>query len=135
MRPFGSPISRERTAELTTRITELYRLLPLRREIKGADYLMEPADKTVIEVGELKIKDGPRLRIGATETDARPPFEWLYEVTSDVTPADYFKHYLVFEDHIALAHLKVLTPIDEAEAEVILSDLRIARQLLDEPAH
>ncbi len=132
MRPFGPPLSAQRSAEVAAAIAAVYPRLPLRREVLGADYMMEPADAVVINVGELKIKNGPRLRIGQTVPTARPPFEWFYELTSDVTPADYFKHYLVLEDQIVLAHLKVLTPIDEPEAALIMSDLATASRLLDE---
>ena len=131
MREFDTPISPARTAEITALIKELFELLPLRREVTGADYKMEPAERMVMEIGELKVKDGPRLRIGATEPSARPPFEWLYEVTSDVTPSDYFKHYLVMDDQIVLAHLKVLTPIDETEARIIASDLAEAKTVIE----
>ena len=120
-----------RTAEVTNAIADVFAKLPVRRDALGIDYLMEPDDAVVIRIGELKIKDGPRLRIGATEASARPPFEWFYEVTSDITPAEYFKHYLVLEDQIVLAQLKVLTPIDEAEAELILSDLATAVELIE----
>jgi hypothetical protein len=132
MRSFGQALSSARTAEITALIAELYALLPLRREVLGAEYMMEPADAVVIQVGELKVKNGPRLRIGATQPAVRPPFEWLYELTSDVTPADYFKHYLVLEDQIVLAHLKVLTPIDDAEGDLIMSDLLMAREVINE---
>jgi hypothetical protein len=133
MRPFGEPIGEVRRAELVAAIADVYAKLPSRRDILAADYLMEPPERVVIRVGELKVKDGPRLRIGATEADARPPFEWIYEVTSDVTEADYFKHYLVLGDQIVLAHLKVLTPIDEAEAQIILADLELVSRLLVDP--
>ena len=132
MREFGEPISTGRQQELKAAIAEVFELLPLRKDILGVDYLMEPNDAVVIRVGELKIKDGPRVRIGATEASARPPFEWYYELTSSATPADYFKHYLVMDDQIVLAHLKVLTPIDEVEAQVVMGDLAVTKELLRE---
>ena len=131
MRDFGDPISRERTAEIVAAIEALYEQLPIRKDVLGADYQMEPSGNVVIRVREVGKKPNPRLRIGATDPSARPPFEWLYELTSDATEAEYFKHYLVLEDEIVLAHLKVLTPIDEAEAQVILDDLGVAASLID----
>ncbi|MBW4061997.1 hypothetical protein HJC99_05495 [Candidatus Saccharibacteria bacterium] len=130
MRSFGAPISRDRIAEITAAIAEIAPRLPLHRDVTGADYLMEPDDMVVIHLAELNIKKGPRLRIGATMPEARPPFDWLYELSSDVTPADYFKHYLVLDDQIVLAHLKVLTPIDDVEADLIMADLAVASELL-----
>jgi hypothetical protein len=77
---------------------------------------------------EVDLRSGPnRLRIAATESSARPPFQWLLEITSDMGEADYFKHYLVREDDIVLAQRKVLTPLDDKEAEVVLSDLQAAQ--------
>jgi hypothetical protein len=130
MRPFGEPISHDRFIEIRSEIAAIFKVLPIRRDVLGADYLMEPPDETVICIGEMGKKPGPRLRIGATEPGARPPFEWFFEVTSDITEAEYFKHYLVLESQIVLAHLKVLTPIDESEAEVLMHDLLAAKTIL-----
>lgn len=133
MREFGAPIDDARTAEVRAAIINIYDQLPDREDVTGEIYGMEPADAIVIETRSIGRKPNPRVRIGATRDSVRPPFEWLYELTSDMTEAEYFKHYLVMDDQIVLAHLKVLTPIDEAEAQIILDDLELAQDLIHNP--
>ena len=69
-----------------------------------------------------------RIRIGRTLDEARPPFEWVYEISSDMGESEYFKHYLVRESDIVLAQRKVLTVIDDEEAAILRADLEEALQ-------
>ena len=71
-----------------------------------------------------------RGEIAATLPNARPPFDWLMEITSELGVADYFKHYLIRENDIVLAHRKTLTPIDDLEAKIILADLAAVKKSL-----
>ncbi len=80
-----------------------------------------------IVVKEIDLKwDGQRLRVGKTLDEARPPFEWIYEISSDMGESEYFKHYLVREHDIVLAQRKLLTVIDDEEAAILRADLEEA---------
>jgi CO/xanthine dehydrogenase Mo-binding subunit len=125
MREFGPMVGAPVRAQITELARSMFVAAEPKRAVTGAEFAMdEHADDVVVREAEWRGEGGQRLRIAATESTARPPFEWLYEITSDVGEADYFKHYLVREGDIVLAQRKVLTPIDEAEAAVILADLR-----------
>lgn len=104
----------------------LYDSAPVKREVRAKDFAMD-GDQERVVAHEVDLRhEGERLRVAVTEPSARPPFEWLLEITSDVGEADYFKHYLIREHDVVLAQRKVLTPIDQQEADLILSDLQTA---------
>jgi hypothetical protein len=126
MREFGKAVSMQVRDEIMTLARSIYDRVETKRAVKGADFAMEEnADRVVVH--EVDLRSGSeRLRVAMTEPDARPPFEWLLEITSDVGESDYFKHYLVREGDVVLAQRKVLTPIDQEEADLILADLRVA---------
>jgi hypothetical protein len=130
MRTFGRPVGvdvREHVAALAKRI---FAAAEPKREVTAREFAMEERPDRVV-AREVDLRSGAdRLRIAATEPEARPPFEWLLEITSDVGEAEYFKHYLVREHDIVLAQRKVLTPLDEDEAEVVLADLQAASNWL-----
>jgi hypothetical protein len=101
-----------------------------KRDVRASDFAMEENPDRVV-VREVDLRNGDeRLRVAVTDPGARPPFEWLLEITSDVGEADYFKHWLVREHDVVLAQRKVLTPVDDAEADLILSDLSTAKSWL-----
>jgi hypothetical protein len=126
MRDFGRPIGDERRTELVALMKQIFESGDTKRSVTAGDFSMEDNPERVV-VKEVEVKwDGERLRVARTEEDARPPFEWLYEVSSDVGDTDYFKHYLARAEDIVLAQRKVLTVIDEPEAEVLEADLRAA---------
>lgn len=130
MRNFGMPVGadvRERVAALAKSI---FANAEPKRAVTAKEFAMEEQPDKVV-AREVDLRSGAdRLRIAATEPSARPPFQWLLEITSDVGEADYFKHYLIREDDIVLAQRKVLTPLDAEEAEVVLADLQAARSWL-----
>ena len=118
------PDVRERVAALARAI---FANTEPKRAVTAREFAMEERpDQIVAREVDLR-SGGERLRIAATEPAARPPFEWLLEITSNVGEADYFKHYLIREHDIVLAQRKVLTPLDADEAEVVLKDLRAAQ--------
>ena len=108
----------------------LYELMPDKKQTYGADLAMDDDGAVVITEGTVKLPGGEKLQIAVTRPEARPPFEWLMEITSLIDEADYFKHYLIRENDIVLAHRRDLKPIDDAEAQVILADLETARSAL-----
>lgn len=131
MRTFDAPINRAKDNEIREAVTRLFARLTPYREIYGVDYAMDEATLLVVREGKLMLPDGERYRIAATTPEARPPFEWLFEITAELGESDYIKHYLIQDDVIVLAQRKVLTPIDETEAEVILADIATVEAELD----
>jgi hypothetical protein len=130
MRQFGSPISAERRHEIQERAEAVFAGASRVRSVPASQFELEaPGDPVVVHEAEVRFGED-RLRVGKSVPAFRPPFEWLLEITSNVGEADYFKHYLILEDQIVLAQRKVLTPIDEAEARVVLADLEAARRSL-----
>ncbi len=126
MRDFGKPISNETRTELTGLVEQVYNNGSAQRALRASDFAMEEVPDRIV-AKEVEVRwDDSRLRVAATESDARPPFEWLYEVTANVGDTDYFKHYLVRTDDIVLAQRKVLTVIDDKEAAVMRADLLAA---------
>jgi hypothetical protein len=128
MREFGAPIGPETRQELMTLIERVYGSVPAKREVTAGEFAMEEQPERIV-VREVDIKwDGERLRVGMTLGEARPPFEWIYEISSDVGESEYFKHYLVRADDIVLAQRKLLTVIDDEEAGILRADLEAALQ-------
>jgi hypothetical protein len=130
MREFGNPVRAEVRDEIVKLAQRIFDAAEPKRLVRASEFAMDETPDRVV-VNEVDLRSGSeRLRIAVTRPDARPPFEWLMEITSDVAEADYFKHYLVLEGDIVLAQRKVLTPLDRQEAEVVLADLRVAQSWL-----
>jgi hypothetical protein len=130
MREFGKTISEEARGAITRAAEAVFEAAAKRRAARASEFELDmPGDPVVVNEADVRWAEG-RLRVAKTMPTARPPFEWLIEITSNVNEADYFKHYLVLEDGVVLAQRKVLTPIDDAEAEIILADLAQARAVL-----
>ena len=128
MRDFGAPVSEKIRLELMVLIDRLYASAPAKREVTAGEFAMEENPERIV-VREIDLKwDGQRIRIGRTLDEARPPFEWVYEISSDMGESEYFKHYLVRENDIVLAQRKVLTVIDDEEAAILRADLEEALQ-------
>jgi hypothetical protein len=127
MREFGPPVDEGVRDEILKLAQSLFDRTEPKRAVRAKEFAMDENPEQVV-VHEVDMRgDEGRLRVAVTEPDARPPFEWLLEITSDVGESEYFKHYLVREHDVVLAQRKVLTPIDAEEAELILSDLRTAK--------
>ena len=99
------------------------------REIPGSDFVMEPADAVVIEELDITTDQG-RFRLAATRPNARPPFEWLYEITSEINTGTAMRHYLLRESDIVVAERRTLSPLDEESAKLILLDLSLVEATL-----
>lgn len=130
MREFGPAASPELDAAIRREALSLFELMPDKTPVLGDALAMDETDLLVLEAAEVFDEDGNKFKMSVTRPTARPPFEWLIEISSDLGESEYFKHYLVREDDIVLAQRKSLTPIDEAEAEIILADLTDARALV-----
>lgn len=126
MREFGPAIDEGVRGEILRLAQSLFDRAEPKRAVRAKEFAMDDnPEQVVVHEVDLHGESG-RLRIAVTEADARPPFEWLLEITSDVGEADYFKHYLVREHDVVLAQRKVLTPVDAEEAKSILDDLGVA---------
>ncbi|MDB5178758.1 MAG: hypothetical protein JWN01_701 [Patescibacteria group bacterium] len=131
MREFDFPAGPEVRARIVDLAQAVFDQARPKRAVRAEEFAMDENPKQIV-VHEVDLRsEGERMRIAATKSEARPPFEWLMEITSDIGETDYFKHYLVRENDIMLAQRKVLTPIDAQEAEVLLADLRTAQTWLD----
>src|SRR6266403_3361501 len=103
MREFGPLVGLEVRAEITNLARSVFDRTGRRREVKASEFAMEDnPDRVVVDEADLR-NGSERLRIAMTKPDARPPFEWLVEITADVGEADYFKHYLIRDNDIVLA--------------------------------
>lgn len=130
MREFGNPIGPELRERIVEEAEKLFAATKTIRHVKASEFAMElPNDPVLAHEAELRWPEG-RIRVAMTVPEARPPFEWVIEITSNIDEGDYFKHYLVRESDIVLAQRKVLTPIDVQEARVILADLAQAHAAL-----
>lgn len=127
MRDFEGTVSAELAQRVRAAAKELFDLIKTKKPVLGSALAMEPADEVVLYEANIKTPHG-NLQLAETLPAARPPFEWLMEITSDLGDGSYFKHYLIRENDIVLAHRKLLTPIDDVEANTILSDLAVAKQ-------
>jgi hypothetical protein len=110
--------------------SRLFEQAKTRRDLLAGAFAMDGDPARVVAAEAEVVWPGGRMRVAMSRPSERPPFEWIYEITSDVGEADYFKHYLVQDHDIVLAQRKVLTPIDEAEATIILADLGAALEQL-----
>jgi hypothetical protein len=132
MREFGPAVGSEERAEILALAQAIFREAEPKRTVLARDFAMEEnPDQEVVDEVDLR-HEGERLRIAVTRNEARPPFEWLLEITSDIGESDYFKHYLIRENDVVLAQRKVLTPLDAEEAALVLGDLRTAQSWLAE---
>ena len=126
MREFGPMINAQTRDQIQKLAQQVYDQSEPKRAVTAGEFAMD-GDPDIVVARQIDLKnDGERIRVAVTEESARPPFEWLLEITSDVGESEYFKHYLIREHDIMLAQRKVLTPVDDVEAEIILADLNRA---------
>jgi len=127
MREFGPEIDGSRREEIMRAAEIVFAEAAARRAARASEFELEiSGDPVVVYEAQVRWPDG-RMRVAKTSPAARPPFEWLIEITSNVNETDYFKHYLILENTVVLAQRKVLTPIDDQEAAVVLADLAVAK--------
>lgn len=131
MREFGPAVSTDLDAQIRREALELFEVMPNKQPVLGDALAMDETDMLVLEAAEVLDESGNKFKLSVTQPQARPPFEWLIEISSDLGTSEYFKHYLIRDDDIVLAQRKILTPIDETEAEIILADLAEARSLVE----
>lgn len=129
MPDFKEPVSEQLRREVLETVTGLIQTSPEADEVTAEDYVLEPAAAVVLDHLLIPTRDGD-VDLNLCRPGWSPPFEWLAEITSSLPGADYFKHYLVRNNDIVLAHRRELTVIDDAEARRILADLRLASQYL-----
>ncbi len=107
MREFGAPISSERFKAITSLAANLFADLPNKRLIHGEALSMDDPEMIVLETAEVLDQDGNKFKLSATKPEACPPFEWLYEISSDLGHSEYFRHYLIRDTDIVLAQPKI----------------------------
>lgn len=130
MRDFGSSIDMSTRQAVIDAAEQVFAAAKRQREVPASDFALEIQSNPIMVLeAEVKWPQG-RMRIAKTTAKARPPFEWLMEITSNINEGDYFKHYLILDNDIVLAQRKTLIPIDETEANIILADLAEAKRQL-----
>lgn len=130
MREMLTKASMELENQIRAETEELLGAAKDKETVFGKSFAMDDETMEVLEEGTIKLESGETLQIAKSRAEARPPFEWLYEITSKIDEGDYFKHYLIRDKDIVLARRRDLLPIDDAEAKVILADFAIARKAL-----
>jgi hypothetical protein len=125
MREFSPPVAPILRLTVIELVDQIITLAPKVKQQFGRDLAMDNEDELVSESAKVNLSEGVgQVAVARSEAIARPPFEWLVEVTSQINETDYLKHYLVRENDIVLAHRKVLTEVDDTEAEQLIRDLK-----------
>ena len=131
MREFFPPVSRAVREDVIHLAQALLELASKTKLVYGSDLAMTPAEVIVSRSAKLVLPDRDgSLTVAVSEPTARPPFEWIVEVTSELEEYDYLRHYLVRENDMVLAHRKVITEVDDAEAQLLLADMRLVHAAL-----
>ena len=124
MRSFAPPVRSELRNQIVELVRQIIAVAPKSKQQFGRDLAMDDADLLVSESAKINIDDdGAMISVAQSMPVARPPFEWLVEITSELEASDYLKHYLVRQDDMVLAHRKVITEVDDQEAESLIADL------------
>jgi hypothetical protein len=122
--PPVAPELRQRIIELVAAILDR---APKVKTLYGRDLAMDEEDAVVGRSAKLDLgEEVGTVSVAESEPSARPPFEWIVEVTSEINSVDYLKHYLVRDDDMMLAHRKVLTEVGDREAKLLIIDLEQA---------
>lgn len=132
MREFSPPVSPELRARLLQLSEELLAAAPERKPILGGDLAMEEAELVIGERAKLEFPDGATLEVALSRPEGRPPIEWLAEITSTIDEGDYFKHYLVRDDDLVMAHRKTIIDIDDEEARMVENELLMGLRAISE---
>lgn len=125
MREFKPPVAPQLRQTIVELVEQILSRAPKVKRQTGEDLAMEPS-KTIVS-RSVRVDLGEEVgfvTVAESEASARPPFEWLVEVTSEINEEDYLKHYLVRDNDMVLAHRKVLTEVDDREAKLLIADLR-----------
>ncbi len=124
MRKFDPPVSAELRGQIVDLVAAVLNRAPKIKVQHGRDLAMDEADLIVSRSAKIDLgEDIGSISLAESKGEARPPFEWLVEVTSEIGESDYLRHYLVRDDDVVLAHRKVLTEVDDEEARRLITDL------------
>jgi hypothetical protein len=126
-REFSPPVAPELRQRIIELVVAILEHAPKVKRLYGRDFAMDDEEALVGRSTKLDLGDEMgTLSVAQSEAGTEPPFEWLVEVTSEINPSDYLKHYLVRDSDIVLAHRKVLTEVDDQEAKSLIVDLEQA---------
>jgi len=126
MREFNPPASGELRQRIVELVSAILEYAPKVKTQYGRDLAMDEEDLAVSRSVKLDLgEEVGTISLAESEAVARPPFEWLAEVTSEIGESDYLRHYLVRQDDLVLAHRKVITEVDDREAESLIADLEL----------
>lgn len=126
MREFQPPVSPALRQQIIDAVSRLLAAAPKVKNYYGRDLAMDDEELIVSRSAMYNLGDEGTITVALSEEVARPPFEWIVEITSEIGQSDYLKHYLVRDEDVVLAHRKVLTEVDDEEAKLLLADLKQA---------
>jgi hypothetical protein len=122
---FEPPVAAPLRQEIVQLVDAILDRAPKVTSLRGRDLAMDDEDEVVSRSARVDLGEAiGTISVAASEASARPPFEWLVEVTSEIGQSDYLRHYLVRDDDMVVAHRKVLTEVDDAEAHELIDDLK-----------
>lgn len=125
LRSFTPPVQPELRETIIELVGQIIASAPKVKQQFGRDLAMDQLDLLVSESTKISFGDGQGMvNVAQSMAAARPPFEWIVEITSEIRDSDYLKHYLVRDNDVVLAHRKVLTEVDNQEAEELIDDLQ-----------
>jgi len=132
MRNFSPPVRPELREQIVDLVQQIIAAAPKTKQQFGRDLIMDDTELLVSESAKITFDndDDAVISLAQSMPAARPPFEWLVEITSELEPSDYLKHYLVRQDDMVLAHRKVITEVDDWEAEALIDDLKLTLKSL-----
>lgn len=130
MRNFSPPVRPELREQIVDLVQQIIAIAPKTKQQFGRDLIMDDTELLVSESARITFDDGAVISLAQSTPAARPPFEWLVEITSELEASDYLKHYLVRQDDMVLAHRKVITEVDDQEAEALVADLKLTLESL-----
>jgi hypothetical protein len=125
MRNFNPPVQLELRNEIINLVIQILLLAPKIKQQFGSDLAMDDEDEVVCEYTKIDMGDDIGvITVAKSKEYARPPFEWIVEVTSEIGESEYFRHYLIRDDDMVLAQRKVITEVDDEEARLLIIDLK-----------
>ena len=125
LREFSPPVAADLRQHIVELVNDILECAPKVKSQYGRDMAMDDADMLVSRSVKIDLGESEDvISLAQSEPSARPPFEWLVEVTSEIGESDYLRHYLIRDHDMVLAHRKVLTEVDDQEAKNLIDDLK-----------
>ena len=96
--------------------------------IAAADYLLEPAASTAVELARWDLP-AEQIEVAISRPEFQPPFEWVVEITVRHAAPEHLEHYLITATEVVSAKRRDLTPLTPAQMSSLA--MRLERLLPD----